>query len=469
MQTPGLNAGEDGGHVEDSKGSRSHQEGLCSTVHDLSGLMLDTDALTETLTATLPWLSELTELNIGCNSLTALPSHFLVHLGNVTSLDVRRNRLQIIPKEIGALVQLRDLCALSNHLRPPSRSLPLEELASLASLERIDLRYNKKLMGARGDACAALLRQRLPQVSTVLVTGVADQQSQALQADANSRSKEPHDDPASRDACTLCAQLEPLSTPQLRRRLARDFADPTEPDVVDRRGVMERLLRCYQQEGCTPRRIISYSGRPLCATIANELEQELRGLSWHEIQRERHSVRASAYFTIKKSRAARGPHAKLWQIASEALASVVCDEDERKFAAGVTALAISRNFQGSPHIDTHDRDVQFAFSCGSFGEHSASDTSISSLHSAAAAGGGVQEGEGEVQERAGSGGLSGGKLCVELNALDVAEVDTYLKIAKVDGRFPHWVSPYGAGDRFSVIWYRTEGAVRPPTLAVYPP
>jgi hypothetical protein len=99
-------------------------------------------------------------------------------------------------------------------------------------------------------------------------------------------------------------------------------------------GEMERLLRCYQQEGCTPRRIVSYSGRPLFATKANDLEQELRALPWHEIQRECCSVHASRYFTIKKSRAARGPYAELWRIALEALASVVCDECERKFAGG---------------------------------------------------------------------------------------------------------------------------------------
>jgi hypothetical protein len=48
----------------------------------------------------------------------------------------------------------------------------------------------------------------------------------------------------------------------------------------------------------------------------------------------------------------------------------------------------------------------------------------------------------------------------------VAEVDTNGRMAKVDGRFPHWVAPY-EGERFSIIWFRTEGAATPPTLAVF--
>jgi hypothetical protein len=55
-----------------------------------------------------------------------------------------------------------------------------------------------------------------------------------------------------------------------------------------------------------------------------------------------------------------------------------------------------------------------------------------------------------------------------MNAREVAEVDTYWRMAKVDGRFPHWVTPY-QGVRMSVIWYRTEGVPTPRTKAVFDP
>ena len=61
-------------------------------------------------------------------------------------------------------------------------------------------------------------------------------------------------------------------------------------------------------------------------------------------------------------------------------------------------------------------------------------------------------------------------LCVELDAHHVALVDTYLKIAKIDGRFPHWVSEYGASgeqERYSVIWFRTEGLAVAPSSPVF--
>ena len=39
-------------------------------------------------------------------------------------------------------------------------------------------------------------------------------------------------------------------------------------------------------------------------------------------------------------------------------------------------------------------------------------------------------------------------------------------LGKVDGRFPHWVAPW-TGDRFSLIYYRTDAAYTQPTTAVF--
>ena len=56
---------------------------------------------------------------------------------------------------------------------------------------------------------------------------------------------------------------------------------------------------------------------------------------------------------------------------------------------------------------------------------------------------------------------------MEWSAREVAEVDTKGRLGKVDGRYPHWVSPY-EGERFSVIYYQTLGDVTPKTIAVLP-
>jgi len=435
----------------------------------LASLNINDDTLEERLTAALPICSRLTALDMQSNVITALPTHILLHLGSLTVLDVSRNRLQMIPREISALVQLRDLCALSNHLRPPARSLPLPELRSLAFLQQIDLRYNKKLCGARGDACVALFKLHVPKL-TCIVTGSEQQK----------KTTEPRESAADRDACSLRGQLEPISTPQLRKRLKIDFGCDTDIAVDDREAVMDKLLQSYENEG--PRRRVLYQGRALDLALALQLEEALKQTEWHD-KHERNSVLASGYFTIKRARAARGPHAHLWHVASLALASVVGSESEREFEANVSALAVSKNFQGSPHIDAHDRDIQFAFSCGDYGRGldsaageqgapcmpaASSSTPTYSISSSTACTAATNTAK--VSASAGSSSSTlerGGRLCVELNARQVAEVDTYQKMAKVDGRFPHWVSPY-RHDRYSIIWFRTQGPTVPPTVPVFP-
>ena len=78
--------------------------------------------------------------------------------------------------------------------------------------------------------------------------------------------------------------------PRLRRRLAADFGCPTDHDV-NRHGVMQRLLRAYENEG--PRRRVACAGRPLDPALAQQLLQALRATPWHQIPNERRSVRAT--------------------------------------------------------------------------------------------------------------------------------------------------------------------------------
>ena len=76
-----------------------------------------------------------------------------------------------------------------------------------------------------------------------------------------------------------------------------------------------------------------------------------------------------------------------------------------------TMVAVTKNFVGSPHIDANDTSFQFAVSLGDFTE--------------------------------------GGELCVEneQNPGSVYVVNTHNKLAKVDGRYIHWVRRFRGGDR----------------------
>lgn len=118
-----------------------------------------------------------------------------------------------------------------------------------------------------------------------------------------------------------------------------------------------------------------------------------------------------------------------------------------------SAVAVTKNFRGSPHVDTHDVTHQYACSFGTW-----------------------------------VGG--GGELCIE-DAQQPSElihvVNTRNRMVKVDGRYTHWVRAFGQrdhdrdsprdeptaattvdkeaddgpkqsaeGDRFSLVFYSTE-------------
>ena len=85
---------------------------------------------------------------------------------------------------------------------------------------------------------------------------------------------------------------------------------------------------------------------------------------------------------------------EIWTLAGEAIALV-----DPAYAAMYTKIAVSKNFVGSPHIDTYDQAPQYAASFGNF---------------------------------------CGGALMVEAAAREVVAIDTKGRMAKCDGRFPHW-------------------------------
>lgn len=112
-----------------------------------------------------------------------------------------------------------------------------------------------------------------------------------------------------------------------------------------------------------------------------------------------------------------------WKLTFQLIESV--DPD---FAKRCSAIAITKNFVGSPHIDIENYGPFYGLSLGDF---------------------------------------EGGGICVEGTPLEVVEVDTRHKFGRVDGRWPHWVAPY-TGERYSVIYYQTEGPDVPKTTSWFP-
>ena len=106
----------------------------------------------------------------------------------------------------------------------------------------------------------------------------------------------------------------------------------------------------------------------------------------------------------------------LWDLAQRALETA----DDPAFGRTFSALAVTYNFQGSPHIDKQNTGPFYGLALGDFPD--------------------------------GQGGV-----CVEASATTVAHVNTKNRLAKVDGRYPHWVAQYDATkyERYSLIFYST--------------
>jgi hypothetical protein len=369
----------------------------------------------------VPSLKFLRTLDLSRNRLDALPGELFSLCVGLVSLDVSRNQLRGLPKEISLLVNLSCFNGLSNHFR--YIFLPVKEIAELPALTSLDLRYNRKLKQAAQVALLAALPERV-----VLRCFTPPKEGSKLSA-------------GERDAECLQSQLEPLSTPQLRKRLEKTFGVVLDEEMChDRNIVMERLLACYfdgRGHPDSPVRTIRYEqGVLLSPETQRDLLAEMEMIQWRST-RERPKVSAECYMILQRPRAddttsARGRteavklarYQRLWDKAVQVMETV-----DRQFAARFTALAVTKNFRGSPHIDTLNVGPFYGLSLGDF---------------------------------------DGGKICVECAATLVAEVDTQGRLAKLDGRFPHWVTKY-TGTRYSLIYYVTYGEVIPQTTAVFEP
>mmetsp|Transcript_73511 Transcript_73511/g.186277 ORF Transcript_73511/g.186277 Transcript_73511/m.186277 type:complete len:487 (+) Transcript_73511:84-1544(+) len=212
----------------------------------------------------------------------------------------------------------------------------------------------------------------------------------------------------------LVEQLFPASLPaeDLRQALNRHsaaiasvLAQPEqEPWVIAE--IVEALYRKH------PRQEIPAAGVPLPPSLLRNLQEELRRTRWPAAPH-RAGMQAQHYLVLQRGWINEG---------YEALMCVIDDVlDWADPAFGCNRVAVTKDFQGSPHIDSSDVTYQYAVSIGDF--------------------------------------TSGGELCIEGDRPDrVWVVDTHDRVAKIDGRWVHWVRGHSGGERYSVIFFSTNPA-----------
>ena len=405
-------------------------------------------SIVDILPSTASLSTTILHLNLSRNELWDISAEAFAPLSStLITLDISRNWFEALPEAIESLHHLKELRASYNLLKPnPTNSLRLDTLTNMKQLEVIDIRFNQK---CGNQSLLELMQSTLNDKVIVKMT---------VTYPPAIHTSDTYDDrvgasPAVRDATLLRSQLEPWSTMALRRRLVSDFGQEFTPDGrswadedITRGQVMNRLLACYQEEASDKqnqptcdrddngRLIVHVSGQKLDEILCNKLLHALKEVwasSSTTCNRERPSICADNYMilcspsifdpTSQKAAKAAGKlkrHQALWDIAYEALNSV-----DPFFASQYTAVAVTHNFIGSPHIDKQNCGPFYGLSLGNFEE--------------------------------------GGNIMVECSARVLASVNTKNSMAQVDGRFPHWVSPYNrnANDRYSLIYYRTEGHI----------
>ncbi|KAL7541666.1 hypothetical protein ACHAXR_011110 [Thalassiosira sp. AJA248-18] len=386
-------------------------------------------------------LSTILHLDLSRNELWDISSDALKPLSSsLITLDISRNWFESIPQSIGTLKELKQLKMSHNLLNSDAtKSLRVETLASMKQLEMIDLRWNQK---CGKESLLEQLRSSL---------GEKVKLNMPVTAPPGTRDRV-GETPAVRDAKLLRSQLEPWSTTALTRRLMADFGENLTEDGkswagedVSRGDVMERLLSMYQEEVkdkdsnlCNEddngRAVVYVSGVLVEESLRSRVLQALEEFwSTTSLTGERPGIRAKNYmilcspamFESGGKKAAKAmyklkKHQALWDLAYEAVNSV-----DPSFASQFTAVAVTHNFVGSPHIDKQNIGPFYGFSVGDFAEGT-------------------------------------GHLMVECSARVVAAVNTKNRMARVDGRFPHWVGPYDSkSSRYSLIFYRTQGTPEP--------
>ena len=370
-------------------------------------------------------LSGLRHLDLSRNWFAALPPSIVDLGGTLRTLDVSHNMLR--SSQAALLIAGSDASSATSGGRDTHNICALQ---SLTHLQVLDLRFNQK---CGHQKLLDKLRHILPPVTDVRMTISFPPPEGAFVGGSA----------AERDPTLLRSQLEPWPTTALRRRLVADFGeDPSCPETFTRADVMGRLLDLYEQEG-NDRTVVRVEGTLVDEALLQDLRLALADWRrrWGEGNQERASINAENYMILtspvswtelgskKRAKAAAKleKHRNVWELAQAAMSSV--DED---FASSYTALAVTHNFRGSPHIDKQNLAPFYGLSVGDFEE--------------------------------GTGGVM-----VECSARVLAHVNTKNRLGRIDGRYPHWVAPYDEEkDRYSLIFYQTMGrSFQPPGAAIF--
>ena len=263
----------------------------------------------------------------------------------------------------------------------------------------------------------------------------------------------------------LAEQLRPLSTVELLRR-AGCAADAK--IRVGKEAALAAAVEACAARG--PREERRVSGVVLPALLCEQLTTALAELQWPR-QSQRPGLSSDHYLVLTNKKANGGygthhPHHRLRTLCEELI----------QFAEPhyvYTAIAVTKNFVGSPHIDACDRSYQVPTTwSGRPASHALHERGLKKkliTHAAL-----------RLQLAVSLGDFEGGELCVDeegdggIEAGDggeargaaptpqhrVAVVETRNRVAKVDGRYVHWVRRFHGGDRYSLIFYNT--AAEPP-------
>lgn len=225
---------------------------------------------------------------------------------------------------------------------------------------------------------------------------------------------------------SLHDQLDPLTISQLRSRLLEygfhtaiieANAQRAGGRVAKKEALIKLLCKLYVYQPIKyPRLRIHLSGKQVPEELLSPLLLCLRRMLWPKKKR---NLTAAEYLVLgipaegANERQCHVKYGELWKLATAVMLHMAPSFD-------YSTIAATKNFVGSPHVDMGgtlntkrkqclnlmalnpnvDKTWQYAMSLGDFS--------------------------------------SGGELCVEASGSAVYVIDTKNKLARVDGRFPHW-------------------------------
>ena len=310
---------------------------------------------------------------------------------------------------------------------------------------------------------------------------------------------------------SLEMQLAPLPTPELERRLAvasrdtsseedaRDakraktrgdsgssgkrLANAAKNEKASRCKITRHLRLCRQlassMRGERPTR--SIDGVRLDAegeTYAGKLLDALRAFDgWPEDSKRRKGVGAAAYAVIKRKDIdkilAREAHTETTAIQkkvvelfrlAQATLNVACRVKTGDEPVPFDAVAVTRAFRGSPHVDARDTSHQYVLALGDFSppggalcvEEVAEEVARlrpGDARDTGDAGDGDPGGDGAARGKKTRDGESRAERRFVPTGR-VLRVNVKNRVARIDGRHVHWVDGW-SGERFSVVFFCT--------------